>query len=56
MADLNKLHFISAKDAFEFRDYVGCSIEEAKEALKEANGDFAKAIECIKKKGQTLHK
>jgi elongation factor Ts len=43
---------ISAKDVKTLRDQTGAGIMDAKGALQEANGDFERAIEILRVKGQ----
>lgn len=45
---------ISAKDVKKLRDQTGAGMMDCKNALKEADGDFDKAIEILRKKGQKL--
>ncbi|HLR31368.1 MAG TPA: translation elongation factor Ts [Fodinibius sp.] len=45
---------ISAKDVKELRDQTGAGMMDCKKALQEADGDFEKAIEILRKKGQKL--
>ncbi len=45
---------ISAKDVKELREQTGAGMMDCKKALQEANGDFEKAIEILRKKGQQL--
>lgn len=45
---------ISAKDVKALRDQTGAGMMDCKAALGEANGDFEKAIEVLRKKGQKL--
>lgn len=45
---------ISAKDVKALRDQTGAGMMDCKKALSEANGDFEKAIEILRKKGQKL--
>lgn len=45
---------ISAKDVKALRDQTGAGMMDCKKALAEANGDFEKAIEVLRKKGQKL--
>lgn len=45
---------ISAKDVKELREQTGAGMMDCKKALEEANGDFDKAIEILRKKGQKL--
>ncbi len=45
---------ISAKDVKALRDQTGAGMMDCKKALTEANGDFEKAIEILRKKGQKL--
>ncbi|NBC24105.1 MAG: elongation factor Ts [Bacteroidetes bacterium] len=45
---------ISAKDVKKLRDHTGAGMMDCKKALKEADGDFDKAIEVLRKKGQKL--
>lgn len=45
---------ISAKDVSELRRVTNAGMMDCKEALKEAEGDFDKAIEILRKKGQAV--
>jgi len=45
---------ISAQDVKKLRDQTGAGMMDCKKALKEADGDFDKAIEYLRKKGQKL--
>jgi len=45
---------ISAKDVKKLRDQTGAGMMDCKKALQEADGDFEKAIEILRKKGQKL--
>ncbi len=45
---------ISASDVKQLRDQTGAGMMDCKKALTEANGDFSKAIEILRKKGQKL--
>ncbi len=45
---------ISAKDVKALRDQTGAGMMDCKKALTEADGDFDKAIEILRKKGQKL--
>lgn len=45
---------ISAKDVKELRDQTGAGMMDCKKALQEAEGDFDRAIEILRKKGQKL--
>ena len=45
---------ISAKDVKELRDQTGAGMMDCKNALKEADGDFDRAVEILRKKGQKL--
>lgn len=45
---------ISAKDVKELREQTGAGMMDCKKALQEADGDFDKAIEVLRKKGQKL--
>lgn len=45
---------ISAKDVKELREQTGAGMMDCKKALEEAGGDFDKAIEILRKKGQKL--
>ncbi len=45
---------ISAAEVKKLRDHTGAGMMDCKKALKEANGDFDKAIEVLRKKGQKL--
>jgi elongation factor Ts len=45
---------ISAADVKKLRDHTGAGMMDCKKALKEADGDFDKAIEVLRKKGQKL--
>lgn len=45
---------ISAKDVKELREQTGAGMMDCKKALEESDGDFDKAIEILRKKGQKL--
>jgi len=45
---------ISAKDVFKLRKQTGAGMMDCKNALKEAEGDFEKAIDVLRKTGQKL--
>lgn len=45
---------ISAKDVFKLRKQTGAGMMDCKKALIEAEGDFAKAIDVLRKTGQKL--
>lgn len=45
---------ISAADVKKLRDMTGAGMMDCKKALKEAGGDFEKAIEVLRKKGEKL--
>ncbi|MFK8102049.1 MAG: translation elongation factor Ts [Saprospiraceae bacterium] len=45
---------ISAADVKKLRDQTGAGMMDCKKALSEAEGDFQKAIEVLRKKGQKL--
>jgi elongation factor Ts len=45
---------ISAKDVKELREQTGAGMMDCKKALQEADGDFEKATEILRKKGQKL--
>ncbi|MEM9933602.1 MAG: translation elongation factor Ts, partial [Bacteroidota bacterium] len=45
---------ISAKDVNKLRQATGAGIMDCKRALTEADGDFDKAIEILRKKGQKV--
>lgn len=45
---------ISAKDVKELREQTGAGMMDCKKALEEADGDFEKATEILRKKGQKL--
>ena len=45
---------LSASDVKNLRDTTGAGMMDCKEALTEAAGDFEKAIEILRKKGQKL--
>jgi len=45
---------ISAKDVKALREQTGAGMMDCKNALKESDGDFDKAIEILRKKGQKL--
>ena len=45
---------ITAADVKKLRDQTGAGMMDCKKALSEANGDFEKAIEELRKKGQKL--
>lgn len=45
---------ISAKDVKELREQTGAGMMDCKNALEEAGGDFDKAVEILRKKGQKL--
>lgn len=42
---------IGARDVKKLRDMTGCGMMDCKRALEEAEGDFEKAIEILRKKG-----
>ncbi|MDD2993320.1 MAG: translation elongation factor Ts [Pygmaiobacter sp.] len=42
---------ISAKEVMELRKQTDCGMMECKQALTDANGDFAKAVELLREKG-----
>ncbi|HOG17735.1 MAG TPA: translation elongation factor Ts [Syntrophales bacterium] len=44
---------ISASMVKELRTKTGAGMMDCKEALKDSNGDFEKAIECLRKKGMS---
>lgn len=50
MSDVN----ISASDVKKLREQTGAGMMDCKKALAEAGGDFEKAIEILRKKGQKL--
>ncbi|MDZ7689674.1 MAG: translation elongation factor Ts [Balneolaceae bacterium] len=45
---------ISASDVKKLRDQTGAGMMDCKKALEESNGDFARAVEILRKKGQKL--
>lgn len=45
---------ISAKDVKELREQTGAGMMDCKKALQEADGDFERATEILRKKGQKL--
>ena len=45
---------ISAADVKKLRDLTGAGMMDCKKALKESEGDFEKAVEYLRKKGQKL--
>ena len=45
---------ISAKDVKRLRDMTGVGMMDCKKALEEADGDFDKAVELLRKKGQKV--
>src|SRR6056297_2425761 len=45
---------ISAAEVKKLRDMTGAGMMDCKKALKEAEGDFDKAIEVLRKKGEKL--
>jgi elongation factor Ts len=45
---------ISAKDVYKLRDLTGLGVMDCKKALEESEGDFDKAIEILRKKGQKV--
>lgn len=45
---------ISAKEVKELREQTGAGMMDCKKALQDADGDFEKAIEILRKKGQKL--
>ncbi|MEX1055349.1 MAG: translation elongation factor Ts [Rhodothermales bacterium] len=45
---------ISAKDVKRLRDMTGVGMMDCKQALEEANGDFDRAVEVLRKKGQKV--
>ncbi len=45
---------ISAKEVKKLRDMTGAGMMDCKKALKESEGDFEKAIEFLRKKGQKV--
>ncbi len=45
---------ISAADIKELREMTSCGVMECKKALEETNGDKAKAVEVLKKRGLEL--
>ncbi len=45
---------ISAKDVKRLRDATGVGMMDCKKALQEADGDFDKAVEVLRKKGQKV--
>ena len=47
---------ISAKDVKKLRDETQAGMMDCKKALKEADGDFEKAVEILRKKGQEVIK
>ena len=47
---------ISAADVKKLRDMTGAGMMDCKKALAEADGDFDKAVEILRKKGKELKK
>lgn len=45
---------ISAADVKKLRDMTGAGMMDCKKALAEAEGDFDKAVEILRKKGQKV--
>jgi elongation factor Ts len=45
---------VSAADVKKLREMTGAGMMDCKKALTEAGGDFDKAIEVLRKKGQKL--
>ena len=45
---------ISAQDVKTLRDATGVGMMDCKKALQEADGDFDKAVEILRKKGQKV--
>ena len=45
---------LSAADVKKLRDMTGAGMMDCKNALEEASGDFDKAVEVLRKKGQKL--
>ena len=45
---------VSAKDVKRLRDMTGVGMMDCKQALQEADGDFDKAVEILRKKGQKV--
>lgn len=45
---------ISAKDVMKLRESTGAGMMDCKKALTETNGDFEKAVEYLRKKGQQV--
>lgn len=45
---------ISAKDVMKLREATGAGMMDCKKALTEADGDFEKAVEILRKKGQQV--
>lgn len=45
---------ISAADVKKLREMTGAGMMDCKKALTESNGDFDKAIEILRKKGQQV--
>ncbi len=45
---------ITAADVSKLRKMTGAGMMDCKHALEEANGDFEKAVEIIRKKGQLV--
>jgi len=45
---------ISAKDVMKLRESTGAGMMDCKKALTETNGDFDKAVEYLRKKGQQV--
>ena len=45
---------LSAADVKKLRDMTGAGMMDCKKALEEANGDFEKAVEVLRKQGQKL--
>ena len=47
---------ISASDVKKLRDMTGAGMMDAKEALKETNGDFDAAVKYLREKGLAVSK
>ena len=44
----------TAADVKNLREQTGCGMMDCKKALTESNGDFEKALEFLREKGQRL--
>jgi elongation factor Ts len=54
LANKEKNMNISAQDVYKLRERTGAGVMDCKNALIEAEGDFEKAIEILRKKGQKI--